>query len=231
MTALFFPHIRTTTAAAAWRMPSWPCWPAPTAWKAACWATASVPATSTWSRWASTGSPKASTRSLTCPTCPRFARRLSTATRSRFPSVTRTPATSCSLRSPARIRTPSRRVSRLVRWPPSVLAPISTASCGLCRTCRSTRRTSAVRTKPSFASTRSPARAAWPTCSRPTTTLICRSVCRSSSRRSCRTTPTRPRRKSRTRTSGVCSRTSTCRSRNPAPPRLVSWSATARTRP
>ena len=88
------------------------------AWKAACWATASVPATSTWSRWASTGSPKASTRSLTCPTCPRFARRLSTATRSRFPSVTRTPATSCSLRSPARIRTPSRRVSRLARGAP-----------------------------------------------------------------------------------------------------------------
>jgi len=104
----------------------------------------------------------------------------------------------------------------LVGGPPSVLAPISTASCGLCRPCRLTRRTSAARTKPSFASTRSPARAAWPTCSRPTTILTCPSVCRSNSTRSCRTTLTRPRRKSRTRISGVCSRTSTCRSNSPA---------------
>ena len=38
-------------------------------------------------------------------------------------------------------------------------------------------------------------------------------------------------RKSRTRTSGACSRTSICRSRNPARPRPASWSETARTRP
>ena len=47
--------------------------------------------------------------------------------------------------------------------------------------------------------------------SRRTTTSTCPSVCRWSSTRSCRSMRTRPRRKSRTRTSGVCSRTSTCR--------------------
>ena len=40
----------------------------------------------------------------------------------------------------------------------------STSSSGRCRTCRSTRRTSAAATRPSSASTRSPARAASPTC-------------------------------------------------------------------
>ena len=38
---------RTTTAAPAWRPPSWACSPAPTAWKARSSATASAPATST----------------------------------------------------------------------------------------------------------------------------------------------------------------------------------------
>ena len=47
-------------------------------------------------------------------------------------------------------------------------------------------RTSAAPTRRSSASTRSPARAAWPTCSRPTTTSTCRSVCRWSSTRSCK---------------------------------------------
>ena len=45
-----------------------------------------------------------------------------------------------------------------------------------------------------------------------TTILTCPSVCRSNSTRSFRTSPTPPRRKSRTRTSGACSRMSTCRS-------------------
>ena len=49
------------------------------------------------------------------------------------------------------------------------------------RTCRSTRRTSAAPTRPSSASTASPARAAWPTCSRPSTSSTCRGARRSSS--------------------------------------------------
>jgi len=100
--------------------------------------------------------------------------------------------------------------------PPTAPAPISTTSFGWCPTCRSTRRTSGAPTRRSFASTRSPARAAWPTCSRPTTISICPSACRWSSTRSCRSSPTTPRRKSRTKTSGVSSRTSTCPSSSPA---------------
>ena len=50
----------------------------------------------------------------------------------------------------------------------------STSSSGPCRTCRSIRRTSAARTRRSSGSTRSPARAASHTCSRPTTRSTCR---------------------------------------------------------
>ncbi len=66
----------------------------------------------------------------------------------------RTPAISSTPRSAAATRTPSRRVSR--RYP-------TTTTNGACRTCRSIRSTSAVRTRPSFGSTRSRARVASPT--------------------------------------------------------------------
>ena len=49
------------------------------------------------------------------------------------------------------------------------------------RTCRSTPRTSAAPTRPSSGSTASPARAAWPTSSRPSTSWTCRAARRSSS--------------------------------------------------
>ena len=51
-------------------------------------------------------------------------------------------------------------------------------------------RTSAAPTRPSSGSTASPARAAWPTSSRPSTSSTCRAGCRSSSAGSCRSTPT-----------------------------------------
>ncbi|GAA2935252.1 hypothetical protein GCM10020221_33810 [Streptomyces thioluteus] len=73
--------------------------------------------------------------------------------------------------SPAPTRTPSRRASRRWRPRPRRRGRPWTTSSGPCRTCPSTRRTSAVRTRPSSASTPSRARAASPTSSSTTTKL------------------------------------------------------------
>ena len=59
----------------------------------------------------------------------------------------------------------------------------SSRSAGRSPTCRSTRTTSAARTRPSSGSTASPARAAWPTSCAPSTAWSCRGACRSSSPR------------------------------------------------
>ena len=64
---------------------------------------------------------------------------------------------------------------------PRPTASRSTTWSGPCPTCRSTRTTSAAPTRPSSASTASPARAAWPTSSRASTSSTCRAGCRSSS--------------------------------------------------
>ena len=77
------------------------------------------------------------------------------------------------------------------------------------RTCRSTRRTSAAPTRRSSASTASPARAASPTCSSPSTSSTCRAARRSSSAGSSRSAPTPRAARSRPRRSGRSSPTST----------------------
>ncbi len=64
------------------------------------------------------------------------------------------------------------------------------AGLGGARTCRSTPRTSAAPTRRSSGSTASPARAASPTCSRPSTRWTCRADCRSSSPGWSRRSPT-----------------------------------------
>ncbi len=66
----------------------------------------------------------------------------------------------------------------------------STTPRGPCPTCRSTPRTSAGPTRRSSGSTASPARAAWPTSSRPSTSSTCRAARRSSSAGSSSSTPT-----------------------------------------
>ncbi len=103
---------------------------------------------------------------------------------------------------------------------------------GPCRTCRSTPRTSAVRTKPSSGSTASPARAASRTSSRTTTTSTCRVVCRSSSAASCRSSPrVRPARSSPRRSgprssasTSIATSPTTCRASAPSRPRTVATS-------
>ena len=81
------------------------------------------------------------------------------ATGCRCTPVTPTPATWSTRRSAAATRTRSRRASTRCWAAPAA----ATTSGGACRTCRSTPSTSVGRTRPSSASTASPARAASPT--------------------------------------------------------------------
>ena len=127
----------------------------------------------------------------------------------------RTAGTSSSPPSPARTRTPSRRASRLSRRMPPRPARTSPTTPGRSRTCRWTRRTWAAATRPSSGSTRSPARAAWPTCSRTSTAWTCPAAPRSSSPASSRSRPTPWAARSAAHSCGRSSRTSTC---PPVPP-------------